>query len=53
MNMLSRNLALHRIKLLTAEVRVRKNYQNITHKAKVAAERWLDKKTSPYGDFTK
>jgi hypothetical protein len=53
MNSFSRRLTPHKIILLTAEVQMRKNYQRISARTKIAVERWLDKKTSPYGDFTK
>ena len=53
MNSLSKNLTTHRILLLTVEVQLRKKYRRVSTKTRVALERWLDKKTSPYGDFTK
>jgi len=49
----SNNFDSQRIFLMNIEMRIRKNYQSISTRLITSIERWLDKKTSPYGGFKK
>jgi|GEM_PF-3741987 len=48
-----RDLDHHKVQLFNLEARMRNSYKRISMNAKTAIEQWLDKKTSPYSDFTK
>jgi len=49
----SNNFDTQRILMMNIEMRIRKNYRRISTKTITALERWLDKKTAPYGGFKK
>ncbi|SCY10286.1 hypothetical protein SAMN05192588_1164 [Nonlabens sp. Hel1_33_55] len=49
----SNNFDDHRIMLVNIEMQVRKKYRRISTQIRDAADKWLDKKTAPYGGFKK